>query len=87
VTNDKADALVLSDGSRAIASHVAGNLWQVQVKQGDMVAEGDVVVIIESMKMEIAVTASCTGKVSQVLCAAGGAVAAGQNLIVIEEQV
>lgn len=85
VANDLADALVLTEGSRAIAAHVAGNLWQVQVQEGDMVQEGDVVVIIESMKMEISVTAPCTGKVSKVLCSAGCAVAAGQNLIVIEE--
>ena len=85
VANDLADALVLTEGSRAIATHVAGNLWQVQVQEGDMVQEGDVVVIIESMKMEISVTAPCTGKVSKVLCSAGCAVAAGQNLIVIEE--
>lgn len=85
VTNDLADALVLSEGSRAIASHVAGNLWQVQVKEGEAVKAGDVVVIVESMKMEIAVTAPCDGKVSKVLCAAGNPVSAGQNLIVIEE--
>jgi urea carboxylase len=42
-------------------------------------------VMIESMKMEIAVTANYSGKVSQVLCSAGGAVAAGQALIVLEE--
>jgi urea carboxylase len=85
VANDQADALVLTEGSCAIAAHVAGNLWQVQVQEGDMVQEGDVVVIIESMKMEISVTAPCAGKVSKVLCSAGCAVAAGQNLIVIEE--
>jgi urea carboxylase len=85
IANDQADTLVLTDGSRAIASHVAGNLWQVQVKEGDTVQEGDVVVIVESMKMEISVTAPCAGKVSKVLCTAGSAVAAGQNLIVIEE--
>ncbi|MFM9834841.1 MAG: urea carboxylase [Methylophilaceae bacterium] len=86
VANDAADALVLSEGSRAIAAHVAGNLWQVQVQAGDAVKVGDVVVIVESMKMEIAVTAPCDGKVSKVLCAAGNSVSAGQNLIVIEEQ-
>jgi urea carboxylase len=64
---------------------VAGNLWQVQVNVGDTVKEGGVLVIIESMKMEIAVTANCNGKVSQVLCSAGSAVAAGQALIVLEE--
>ncbi|MFA6040092.1 MAG: urea carboxylase [Methylophilus sp.] len=85
VANDQADALVLADGSRAIASHVAGNLWQVQVQEGDEVQEGDVLVIVESMKMEISVTAPCAGKVSKVLCSAGSAVAAGQNLVVIAE--
>jgi urea carboxylase len=85
VANDQADALVLADGSRAIASHVAGNLWQVQVQEGDEVQEGDVLVIVESMKMEISVTAPCAGKVSKVLCNAGSAVAAGQNLVVIAE--
>lgn len=85
VANDESDALELVEGSRAIASHVAGNLWQVQVQAGDIVQAGDVMVIVESMKMEIAVTSPCDGKVSKVLCAAGNPVSAGQNLIVIEE--
>ena len=85
IAHDVADALVLSKGSRAIVSHVAGNLWQVQVQVGDIVKAGDVIVIVESMKMEIAVTAPCDGKVSQLLCTAGNPVSAGQNLIVIDE--
>lgn len=85
VANHVTDALVLSEGSRAIASHVAGNLWQIQVKVGDSVNAGDPVVIVESMKMEIAVTAPCDGKVTQLLCTAGNPVSAGQHLIVIEE--
>ena len=67
-----------------MASHVAGNVWQVQVKEGDTVNTGDVLVIVESMKMEIAVVAPSAGKVTQVLCKAGSSVAAGQNLIVID---
>jgi urea carboxylase len=84
VAADTGEALALSANSRAVASHVAGNLWQVQVKEGDMVQAGDAVVIVESMKMEITVSAPCSGKVSKVLCQEGGQVAAGQNLIVIE---
>ncbi|MGZ8252185.1 MAG: urea carboxylase [Methylophilaceae bacterium] len=84
VAADTGEALELSANSRAVASHVAGNLWQVQVKEGDKVQEGDAVVIVESMKMEITVSAPCSGKVSKVLCQEGGQVAAGQNLIVIE---
>ena len=83
--NDQADVLILADGHRAIASHVAGNLWQMQVKTGDAVQVGDVLAIVESMKMEIVVTAPCAGVVGNILCNAGSAVAAGQNLIVIEE--
>lgn len=66
-----------------VGSHVAGNLWQIKVNEGDMVNEGDVVVIVESMKMEISVTAICSGKVTHILCNEGTAVSAGQNLIVI----
>lgn len=85
VIDSMQDALVLAPGSRALASHVAGNLWQVKVNVGDQVQEGDVVVVVESMKMEISVTATCSGIVTQVLCVEGGAVAAGQNLLVIAE--
>jgi urea carboxylase len=81
------DAIELAKNSRVIAAHVAGNLWQVDVVEGDMVEEGETVVIIESMKMEISVIAPCAGKVSKVLCRTGSPVNAGQNLIVIEEQV
>jgi len=83
--SDSTEILILADGHRAIASHVAGNLWKMQVKEGDILREGDVLAIVESMKMEIAVTAPCGGKVSKVLCSAGSPVAAGQNLLVVEE--
>ena len=83
---DVAETLALADGNSVVSSHVAGNLWQIKVSVGDELAEGDVVVIVESMKMEISVTASCAGKVTHILCQEGGAVAAGQQLLVIEEK-
>lgn len=83
---DLAETLELADGSSVVSAHVAGNLWQIKVSVGDEVSEGDVVVVIESMKMEISVTASCSGKVTHVLCQEGGAVAAGQQLLVIAEK-
>lgn len=79
------EALDVPVGSRAVASHVAGNLWQVKLKVGDLVSEGDVVVVVESMKMEISVIATCAGTVTQILCSEGMTVTAGQNLIVISE--
>jgi urea carboxylase len=79
------EALDVPEGSRAFVSHVAGNLWQIKLKVGDLVSEGDVVVVVESMKMEISVTATCTGKVTQILCSEGMSITAGQNLMVIAE--
>ncbi len=79
------EALDVPVGSRAFVSHVAGNLWQIKFKVGDLVNEGDVVAVVESMKMEISVTATCVGKVTQILCSEGMTVTAGQNLIVIAE--
>lgn len=82
---DMAEVLDVPLGSRAFTSHVAGNLWQIKLKLGDLVNEGDVVVVVESMKMEISVTATCAGTVTQILCTEGMTVSAGQNLIVITE--
>ena len=82
----KSDAIEVPVGSQVVASHVAGNLWKINVNEGDIVNEGDVVVIVESMKMEITVTASCSGKVTHILCKEGTAVSAGQNLIIIASE-
>jgi urea carboxylase len=81
-----AETLEIAAGSRAVASHIAGNLWQIKAKVGDKVAAGDVLAIVESMKMEIAVIANTAGKVTQILCSEGVPVSAGQNLMVIAEE-
>ena len=51
---------------------------------GDSVDEGDTVVIIESMKMEMPVEAEDAGTVKEILCAEGQAVTEGQALVVLE---
>src|SRR5690606_10225602 len=61
------DALVLADGERAINSHVPGSIWQVTVEEGAAVSAGETVAVIESMKMEIPVTAPVAGRISRVL--------------------
>lgn len=76
--------LDLPPNGRAVATHVAGNVWKIPVKPGDRVREGDPLVIVESMKMEINVAAPCGGTVLQLFCREGGQVAAGQDLVVIE---
>ncbi|MEQ1487582.1 MAG: urea carboxylase [Methylotenera sp.] len=78
-------ALEIPVGHSVAKSHVAGNLWQIKVAEGDMVTEGDVLMIIESMKMEIAVTAQCSGKISRLICAEASPVCAGQALLIIKE--
>ena len=69
--------------SRAVASNVAGNLWQIKIEVGDTVKQGDVVMIIESMKMEINVTAPIDGEITHIFCQEGIQIGAGQDLCVI----
>ncbi|MCC2637248.1 MAG: 2-oxoglutarate carboxylase small subunit [Moraxellaceae bacterium] len=75
----------LPEGARLVAAHVPGNIWQLQVKAGDKVKKGDVLVIIESMKMEFNVHAPCDGEVHAVLAAEGSQVGAGVDLLVLKE--
>ncbi|MEW5965784.1 MAG: urea carboxylase [Pseudomonadota bacterium] len=75
--------LDLPENGRALASHVAGNVWKVEVEAGDAVKKGDPLVIVESMKMEFAVLAPCDGRIHKVFCREGGQVSAGQDLLVI----
>lgn len=75
----------LDAGQHAIESHIAGNLWQVQVEAGASVKAGDVLVILESMKMEIPLTAPRDGVVREVRVQPGSPVRAGQRVVVLEE--
>ena len=69
----------------AVDSPVSGSVWQTHVNVGDQVKAGQVLMILESMKMEIPVHASCDGEVTQLLVAEGGRVNAGNALVVLEE--
>ncbi|QJD57962.1 urea carboxylase [Pseudomonas sp. gcc21] len=75
----------LEEGQHSVESHIAGNLWQVQVEPGAAVKAGDVLVILESMKMEIPLTAPHDGIVREVRAQPGSAVRAGQRVVVLEE--
>lgn len=75
----------LGAGEHGIESHIAGNLWQVQVEPGTQVKAGDVLVILESMKMEIPLTAPRDGVVKEVRVQPGSPVRAGQRVVVLEE--
>jgi biotin carboxyl carrier protein len=60
-----------------VRTEVAGNVWKIEVAVGQTVAEGDVLVIIESMKMEIPVEAPAAGTVRALRVAEGDQVAEG----------
>ena len=64
-----------------VDAHITGTVWTVEVSVGDEIDEGDVVAILESMKMEMPVEAEVDGIVAEVLCATGQAVTEGQALV------
>jgi len=67
-----------------IEAHITGTVWKVEVEVGDDVAEGDTVVILESMKMEMPVEAEDEGTVKEIKVSEGQAVSEGDTLIVLE---
>jgi len=66
-----------------VPAHITGTVWKVEVSVGQKVAAGDVLVILESMKMEMPVEAPGAGTVEKVLVAEGQAVDEGQILLTI----
>jgi acetyl-CoA carboxylase biotin carboxyl carrier protein len=67
-----------------IEAHITGNVWKIEVSVGDEVDDGDTVVILESMKMEIPVEAEDSGTVKEIRCAEGDSVSEGDVLVVLE---
>ena len=68
----------------AIEAHITGTIWKVEVAVGDTVEEGDTVVILESMKMEMPVEAEDEGTVKEILVKEGQAVSEGDPLVMLE---
>jgi acetyl-CoA carboxylase biotin carboxyl carrier protein len=66
-----------------VEAHITGTVWKIEVAVGDQVDEGDTVVILESMKMEMPVEAEDAGTVAEILCEEGQAVNEGDALVVL----
>jgi acetyl-CoA carboxylase biotin carboxyl carrier protein len=66
-----------------VEAHITGMVWKIEVAVGDVVEEGDVLVILESMKMEMPLEAEAAGTVERILCAEGESVVEGQALVVL----
>lgn len=69
---------------RNICSNMAGSVWKILVAPGETVTDGQDVVILESMKMEIPISAESSGQVKEVLCKEGDFVNDGDPLVVLE---
>jgi acetyl-CoA carboxylase biotin carboxyl carrier protein len=70
--------------SVGVEAHITGTVWKIEVGVGDQVDEGDTVVILESMKMEMPVEAEDAGTVTEVRCQEGQSVQEGDVLVVLE---
>ncbi|MDR0847706.1 MAG: biotin/lipoyl-binding protein [Propionibacteriaceae bacterium] len=69
--------------SNAVTAPLAGSVRKILVKEGQSVAAGDVVAVLEAMKMETEITAPKAGKVSRVVANVGDAVQGGDVLVEI----
>jgi len=85
--DDAADVVSLQEGEIPVDSSVAGSVWQLLVKEGDVVEIGQPLLLLESMKMEIAVFAPQAGRVKKQLLREGARVSAGQSVLILEDLV
>ncbi len=67
-----------------IEAQIAGSVWKIEKRVGDTVAKEDVLIIIESMKMEIPVEAPCAGRIAEIRVAEGDSIEEGTVLATIE---
>ncbi|MBB4005885.1 urea carboxylase [Allorhizobium taibaishanense] len=74
----------IPDNCFGVESAVPGNLWKLLVEEGQFVAAGDTIAIIESMKMEITVTAHAPGILREIRAAPGRTVKAGDVIAVLQ---
>jgi biotin carboxyl carrier protein len=67
-----------------VLAEMVANVWKVVVAEGDAISEGDPIVILESMKMEIPVESPTSGTVKEVRVQEGGVVQEGDVIAVVE---
>ncbi len=67
-----------------VPAHITGTVWKIEKQVGDAVTEGDTIVILESMKMEMPVEAPAAGTISAIRVAEGAPVNEGDVIAVID---
>jgi acetyl-CoA carboxylase biotin carboxyl carrier protein len=66
-----------------VEAQITGNVWKIEKAVGDQVAEGETILILESMKMEIPVEAPCAGRIAEIRVREGDSIEEGAVLAVI----
>ena len=67
-----------------VEAHITGTVWKIECKVGQEIDEGDTLVILESMKMEMPVESEDEGTVAEIRCEEGQSVSEGDTLVVLE---
>ena len=67
-----------------VEAHITGTVWKIECEVGQAVDEGDTLVILESMKMEMPVEAEDAGTVKEIRCEEGQSVSEGDTLVILE---
>ncbi|HDZ3754119.1 TPA: sodium-extruding oxaloacetate decarboxylase subunit alpha [Vibrio cholerae] len=70
-----------TQGAEAVAAPLAGTIFKIQVEQGDEVAEGDVLIVLEAMKMETEIRAARNGMIQELHVKEGDSVRVGASLL------
>lgn len=83
-TSGESAATASSGEGKAITAPLAGNVFKVLVKAGQQVSAGDVLIVVEAMKMETDIKAEHDGKVVSVEASEGDSIAAGDTLLTVE---
>ncbi|EBW0747944.1 biotin/lipoyl-binding protein, partial [Salmonella enterica subsp. enterica serovar Saintpaul] len=71
------------EGGTPVTAPLAGNIWKVIATEGQTVAEGDVLLILEAMKMETEIRAAQAGTVRGIAVKSGDAVSVGDTLMTL----
>ncbi|HEX2125804.1 MAG TPA: biotin/lipoyl-binding carrier protein [Thermoleophilaceae bacterium] len=67
-----------------VEAHITGTVWKIECEVGQQIEEGDTLVILESMKMDMPVEAEDEGTVKEIVCEEGQSVSEGETLVVLE---
>ncbi len=78
-----AEAPAPATGGEDIGAPLSGNIWRVMVEPNQKIAEGDVLVVLEAMKMETEIKAARDGVVTGINVKEGDSVSVGQSLLTL----